>query len=223
MGSEQELVVEQQQVVPARKLKTRPFSFLSRSLHRIGELVNDQIIAGIISDANKNTGYPGYYDRREFNESVESIGAEMKFLRTQHEAVDDKGEPKAPLPDGQLNSRIHLLVPSAEEKAKFRGQIWKGVHLPLFNLLDVLESHDDIENASEIEDWETLESAFQGVKDARDFYLDKKKYKQPRRQKLKGTNPPPEFKMEEFFEPGAETPKVGVKDVKVVEVSVSAK
>jgi len=209
MASIQELEVVESEVRPARALQTRPIKFLNRTLFRMAEVCVNQLIAGQLADANTGVGFPGYYDRLEYNAFLDSFSAEMNYLKQQYSESEQFGPP---VPSGQLKSRLVLLVPSASEKAKYRGQVWKSVHLPIFNIVEILESHNDIEKASEVEDWKIIEDAFAASLSARDFYFDKKKISYPQRQKFKGSNPPAQYQMEEFFEPGPDQVETGVKN-----------
>jgi len=117
---------------------------------------------------------------------------------------------------------LTVLVPSSYEKVRYRGQAWKSVHLPLFKVIEILESHADIEQASEITDWSQIDRVFSAVKAARDFYFDKKKISYPIRQKLKGSNPPQGYNLEEKYESDPESPATGVKDQPDVALNIKS-
>lgn len=207
MASTQELVVEEEQIQPPRKMVSKPIYFMNRSLHKIGEIAVEQCFAGSVAQSNNSGGSCATSDVDEFKAWFEALKQVIAYLKENHTAKDGK----KPLPDGQLDTSLALLVPTAYEKTRYRNACWKQPHLAVFNLVEILESHPDIELQSEIRNWDIIDRAVAGIASAIDYYFgDKVQF--PQRQKLKGLNPPANFNYEVRHEPNAENPQTGVKD-----------
>jgi len=176
-----------------------------------------------LAESNNDGGSCAYKDVEEFKDFLQALKDVVSYLKEVFTVqYDDEGKViYKPAPDGHLDEQLAVLMPGEYEQNRYRNPCWKQPHLAVFNLLDVLSSHDDIRLQSEVRDWATIDRAIAAIDKSVEYYFDGR-IKFPSRNKLQNLNPPADFDYRKKFEPSASEPQAGFKDQADVEVKVKS-
>lgn len=205
MAKIQELQINEQEILPPRKMKAVPIYFMNRSMVRLLEVLSTHLFWASVAGSNNTSGTCGTADMAEFKDSWK------QYLKLKESVKKSHSGPN-PTPDGALDTHLAVLIPDPYEKVRFYNQCWKQPCMAIFNLIDVYAAHDARGLASEIQDWVKIEAAEKAVDVAIEDFFGKDAIKPTAKVKLGRLSPPADFHYEVKLEAGADRPRLGYAD-----------